>query len=85
MTLFEAAILALEIIVILGLALFISRIGGKILLSTLEHRSRSTCRATDISRAHEVVVQANRAYAAARDSRIAAESLERHLKGAAHV
>ena len=85
MTLFNAAIVASELILIIIVAVLIGRMVGHFLVSHLHGYARTQCRHTDSLRVESVHEAAGEARRQAKETRMAAEALERHLKGAAHV
>lgn len=81
----EAALLVLTAITGLVAAGYSGVVLGRVLIKTIHRGSRASCRSTDLVRADRLRFDAYQAFVQARDIRIAAESLELHLKGAAHV
>jgi hypothetical protein len=85
MTLVEAAIVASELVLIIIVAVVIGRACGHFLVSHLHNYARTQCRRTDSLRVDRIHEAAGEAHKQAKEARMAAEALERHLKGAAHV
>ena len=85
MSISAAFILALQLFVFVAVAGFIGTFLGRLLVGWLRHHSRDQCRASDLDGSEHLIHQAQSALLQARDIRIAAQALEQHLKGAAHV
>lgn len=85
MTLFDAAVVASELILVIIVAVIIGRAAGHFLVAHLQGYARTQCRRTDSLRVDNIHEAAGEAHKQAKEARMAAEALERHLKGAAHV
>jgi hypothetical protein len=85
MTLNDATILASELILTIIVGFVVGRALSRMLVRRLRTYGLSGCRLTDTQRAHTTHETAEQVYREARDVRLAAEALENHLKGAAHV